>query len=122
MTKYLFTVLLGLFALNFSSSLHASEAANSDGGLSPEIIAALKAINLDAEQKPKFGAAMMEFSASMQSSINRVMRSRKTDKPRLIKRKVKSLFKKLDEPMKGILRDDQWPAYLMYKKAYGDAL
>ena len=122
MTRYLLAVLLGLFALNLSSPLLAGEAGNPFAGMSPEILSALKAINMDAEQKPKFGAAMMEFSAEMQSSITRVMRSRKTDKPRLIKRKVKSLFKQLDEPMKGILRNEQWPAYLMYKKAYADAL
>ena len=121
MTKYLITLLLGLYALN-PAPLSAAEAASPLEGMSAEIIAALMEINLDAEQKPKFGAVMVDYSGKIQSSINKVMRSRKTDKPRLIKRKVKSLFKELDEPMKEILRDEQWPAYLKYKKIYGDAL
>lgn len=119
MTKYLLTLLLTLF-LGLASlgptPLSAQEAANPFAGMSPEVFSALQAINMDKEQKPKFGAAMMTFAADMQSMTKRVMRSRKTDKPRIIKRKAKGLSKKLDASMKEFLRDEQWPAYLHYKQ------
>ena len=79
---------------------------------------ALLAMNLDKSQRKAFGAEMQDFTQKLQATVNRITKSRRADKPRLIKSKTRMLLKRLDKSMKKILRADQWDAYLAYKALY----
>ena len=107
-------------AATSETSGSVSSDASPIPGIPAELAVPLLAIGLDKDQRPAFGAQMQAFSGDLQSAVGRIMRGRSTDKPRAIKKRVKSLFKKLDEPMKSIVREDQWLRYLVYKKAYAD--
>jgi hypothetical protein len=54
--------------------------------------------------------------------ITKEMRRESVDKERTIKRKNNALVKKLDQQVKGFLREDQWPKYLAYKDVLADSL
>lgn len=105
-----------LVAVLSSAPSQASEAVKDPNrGMSPELVEALVAINLDKEQRGPFGAELRKYSADLQASIKRITRGRNPDQPRSIKRKTRSLTKTMDKAMRKILREDQWLAYEAYK-------
>lgn len=108
-----------LFAVFTSAASQASEASQAaDGGMSPELVKALIAIDLSKEQRGPFGAELRQYSADMQAAIGRITRRRTPDQPLAIKRKTRSLTKAMDKAMRKILRDEQWPAYEAYKTEF----
>ena len=90
-------------------------------GMSPEVVQALLAIDLDKAQRGAFGAEMQKFAKDSRAAITKITRGRNPNKERAIKRKLKSLSKAMDQRMKGILRDDQWAAYESYKAIAANA-
>jgi len=113
-----------LFAAIFLNlALQASEPESdanktANGGLSPELVEALLALNLDKEQRAPFAAELRKYSADLKTAISRISRRRNPDQPRTIKRKARSLAKAMDESMRKILREDQWAAYESYKATF----
>lgn len=96
----------------------AADTSSSKQNIPPSLANALLAMNLDKSQRKAFGAEMQVFTAKLQSTVNRITKSRRANKPRHIKSKTRMLLKQLDKPMKKILREDQWDAYLAYKALY----
>ena len=83
--------------------------------MSPEVIKATVEIGMDTEQQQKFRVVVGDYITKMNSMITQELRRESVDKDRTIKRKNNALVKKLDQQVKGILREDQWPKYLAYK-------
>jgi hypothetical protein len=90
--------------------------------MSPEVIKATVEIGMDADQQQKFRTAVGDYITKMNSMITKEMRRESVDKERTIKRKNNSLLKKLDQQVKGFLREDQWPKYLAYKDVLTESL
>ena len=116
-------ILFGAVLLSVAAAtVQASEAGVAEnGGMSPELVEALMALNLDKDQRAPFAAELRKFSTDLQSGISRISRKRNPDQPRAIKRKTRSLTKKMDKAMRKILREDQWPAYEAYKTRFATA-
>lgn len=110
-----FAVFLCTASLASEPSKAIEEQSAVNGGVSPELVQALLAINLDKEQRGPFGAELRKYSAKLQSAISRITRRSTPDQDRDIKRKTRSLTKSMDKAMRKILREDQWPAYEAYK-------
>lgn len=105
-----------LVAFSFNVGAQADETdETANGGMSPEQVEALLAINLDKKQRGPFGAELRKYSTNLQAAIRRITRLRNPDQPRAIKRKTRSITKTMDKAMRKILRDDQWAAYEAYK-------
>jgi hypothetical protein len=83
--------------------------------MSSEVIKATVDIGMDQAQQQQFRLAVGDYITKMNSMITQEMRRESVDKDRTIKRKNSALVKKLDEQVKGFLREDQWPKYLAYK-------
>lgn len=114
------TVLVGAF-LNTTSQANAADGITAgavDDGLSPELVQALLAMDLDKEQRGPFAAELRKYSANLQAAIRRISRQRNPDQPQRIKRKSRSLARILDKSMRKILREDQWAAYEAHKTTF----
>ena len=103
--------------LTFACALGVNAASDID----PNV--AMGAINLDAEQKTQFNVMMRRLNRSISEAISKerrrnagTMSARNIEKR--IKRKIKRLYRDLDETAEDIVREDQWDAYLVFKDAH----
>ncbi len=103
--------------LTFACALGVNAASDID----PNV--AMGAINLDAEQKTQFNVMMRRLNRGISEAISKerrrnagTMSARNIEKR--IKRKIKRLYRDLDETAKDIVREDQWDAYLAFKDAH----
>jgi len=84
---------------------------------SPEVVKAAIEIGLDEAQLPEFRRIVAEYLTDLGSMVQQELRRESTNKDRTIKRKNRGLIQKMDEQARVLLREDQWPKYLVYKEA-----
>ena len=84
---------------------------------------AMIAIRLEGDQKTEFSVMMRRLNRDINDSIRKermrnagTMSARELEKR--MKRSIKRHYKKLDNPAKDILREDQWDAYLAFKEVH----
>lgn len=102
----------------------ASQAA--EATLGPEhknLLATIQAIQLTDEQKAPFGGVIQTFFGDIKRAMYRDYRGA-TGKRRekKVKQAITRLYEELDEPIRKILRNDQWIAYMYYKGALNEFL
>lgn len=106
---------LGILILAFAFG------ANAASDVDPNV--AMIAIRLEGEQQTQFKVMMRRLNRDIGDSIRKermrnagTMSARELEKR--MKRSIKRLYKKLDEPAGDIVREDQWEAYLAFKDAH----
>lgn len=85
--------------------------------MQPEVLKAAIAIELTEEQQPVFQAAITTFAQGRMDSLRRLMRANnQTNIPRKWRAKTRGLLEDMDESMKAVLTEAQWPAYENYRE------
>ena len=106
--------LLGILAVSVAFSVSAASA-------DPNV--AMMAIGLEGEQKTQFNVMMRRLNREIDGTIRKVrMRNAGTmsgrDMVKRIKRNIKRLYRDLDKTAEDIVRENQWDAYLEFKKIH----
>lgn len=85
--------------------------------MQPEVLKAAIAIELTEEQQPVFQEAITTFAQGRMDSLRRLMRANnQTNIPRKWRSKTRGLLEDMDESMKAVLTEAQWPAYENYRE------
>jgi hypothetical protein len=126
-----FAVLLSLFAVA-ATAQDAAPAAPAAGAapqpvqlppwVTPELIKATQSINLTPEQNPKFQQLVGDYVTSHFTMIQKVTKAAPPNLDMAIRSKDKALVHQMDDEMKGVITDAQWPAYENYKKVLKSGL
>jgi len=84
--------------------------------VTPELIKATQAINLTPEQNPKFQKVVGDYVTAHFTMIQKVNKAAQPNIDMTIRSKDKALVHQMDDEMKGVITDAQWPAFEDYKK------
>ena len=84
--------------------------------VTPDLIKATQAINLTPEQNAKFQQIVGDYVSAHFAMIAKVNKSGQPNIDMTIRSKDKALVHQMDEDMKGVITDAQWPAFENYKK------
>lgn len=85
--------------------------------LQPDVLRAAMAINLTEAQEPLFREAITTFAQARIDSLGKLMRGHnRTGVERRWKSKTRSFLKEMDETLRPVLTDEQWPAYENYRE------
>ncbi|MDG2277636.1 MAG: hypothetical protein P8L31_06710 [Pseudomonadales bacterium] len=111
-----------LTSLLLAILLFASAPAGAEGPkpafLQPDVLKAALAINLTDEQKPVFRDAITAFAQSRIDALGKLMRgNQRTGIDRRWKSKTRAILKEMDDTLRPVLTEDQWPAYEDYREA-----
>jgi hypothetical protein len=90
--------------------------------VTPELLKATQAINLTPEQNPKFQQVVGDYVTAHFAMIQKVNKSGAPNIDMTIRSKDKALVHQMDDEMKGVITDAQWPAYEDYKKVLKSGL
>ena len=90
--------------------------------VTPELLKATQEINLTPEQNPKFQQTVGDYVTEHFAMIQKVNKSAQPNIDMTIRSKDKALVHEMDEKMKGVITDAQWPAYEKYKKVLKSGL
>jgi hypothetical protein len=123
--------LLSLFAVTATAE-DAAPAAPAAGAtqqpvqlppwVTPDLIKATQAINLTPEQNPKFQQVVGDYVSAHFAMIAKVNKSAPPNIDMTIRSKDKALVHQMDDEMKGVITDAQWPAFENYKKVLKSGL
>ena len=84
--------------------------------VTPDLIKAAQAINLTPDQNAKFQQVVGDYVTAHFAMIAKVNKAAQPNIDMTIRSKDKGLVHQMDEEMKGVITDAQWPAYENYKK------
>ena len=109
------TILL-IAALLAAMTVQAEE--NQPPWLQPEVLKAAGGIGLSKEQMPKFRQSVTDLVNNQRNAANRLLRRNNVAN---LERKMRTAsnrqFKKMDKSVKEYLTEDQYPQYVVYRKA-----
>lgn len=112
--------LVTLFLL-LSTATHAAE--KKPAWLQTDVLKSAIAINMTAEQQPKFQAAITVYLTDFQKSFKKILRgSDATGIKRKVKRMNNSLKKKMDSAMAEFLSEEQMQKYAIYRDTLSNAM
>jgi len=84
--------------------------------VTPDLIKATQAINLTPEQNPQFQQVVGDYVTAHFAMIAKVNKSGQPNIDMTIRSKDRALVHQMDDQMKGVITDAQWPAFEEYKK------
>jgi Spy/CpxP family protein refolding chaperone len=90
--------------------------------VTPDLIKATQAINLTPEQNAKFEQVVGDYVTAHFGMIAKVNKMGQPNIDMTIRSKDKALVHQMDDQMKGVITEAQWPAYEDYKKVLKDGL
>ena len=91
--------------------------------MQPAVLKAAIAIELTDAQQPVFQQAITTFAQERMSALRRLMRgNNQTNIPRKWRSKTRGLLEDMDETMKPVLSEAQWPAYELYRETLKENL
>jgi hypothetical protein len=112
--------LVTLFLL-LSTATHAAE--KKPAWLQTDVLKSAIAINMTAEQQPKFQGAITVYLTDFQKSFKKILRgSDATGIKRKVKRMNNSLKKKMDSAMAEFLSEEQMQKYAIYRDTLSSAM
>jgi hypothetical protein len=87
----------------------------------PEVVAAVRAINLNAAQAQVFKAAVTKYSNDRRAATAKIFRD-KLDIKRKLKKKQRVLAKRMDEEVIEVLEQNQIAPYNAFVETFNEAI